>query len=126
METKQHLFREHEENIELASKIDFYKVEIRNLKTILTEHSKEVELKNQLIELEHLQNQLDIQENQANTISHTIRNNEKRIDAEFDEEGGEKNLRIQDHQKSKDLVSSFERNFKELRREIGKFTSKHS
>ncbi|MEY4603188.1 MAG: hypothetical protein RIT43_480 [Bacteroidota bacterium] len=127
METKEHVFKEHEENVELASKIDFYKVEILNLKTILSDFSKEIQMKNQLLELEHLENQMDIQENHANTISHAIRNDEKRIDGLF--ETNDKTPPpsvVQNHQKLKDLISSFERNFRELRREIGNFTSKVS
>ncbi len=125
METKEHVFKEHEENMELAGKIDFYKVEIRNLRTILSDISKEIQLKNELLELEHLQNQLDIQENHANYISHTIRNDEKRIDSIFDAKVSIP-TDSKSHQKSKDLVSSFERNFRELRHEIGNFTSKVS
>ena len=113
------LQQEHIENTELQSKMDFYKDEIRILKNRLTDLSKELEKEKDLKELEQLQNQLDIQENNANNISHAIRNNEKGIDKAFVKIMDEKlSLRNDQHQKELDLVTTFEKNLKEVRKAV--------
>jgi|GEM_PF-2145198 len=50
--------------------MDFYKDEIRILKNRLADLSKELDKTKDLKELERLQNQLEIQANNANNISH--------------------------------------------------------
>ena len=113
------LQQEHIENTELQSKMDFYKDEIRILKNRLTDLSKELEKEKDLKELEQLQNQLDIQENNANNISHAIRNNEKGIDKACVKIKDEKLiLRKEQHQKELDLVATFEKNLKEVRKAV--------
>ncbi len=119
MEKITNLSKEHEDNVELASKINFYKDEIRILKNRLIDLSKELIKQKDLKELERLQNQLEIQENNANNISHAIRNNEKIIDKVYSKGPDEEmKNRMEQHQKEIDLVNTFEKNFKELRRAI--------
>jgi hypothetical protein len=124
MEKAINLHREHQENVELASKINFYKDEIRILKNRLVDLSKELSKQNDLKEVERLQNQLEIQENNANNISHAIRNNEKIIDKVYSKGPG-KDLkhRPEQHQKEIDLVDAFEKNFKEIRKSIKELAS---
>ena len=125
MEKDAQLAKEHEENRELASKIEFYKDEIRILKNRITELAKDLEKEKDLKELERLQNQLEIQENNANSISHAIRNNEKHIDTLLSKKSEDvPKTRSEQHQKEVDLVASFERNFKEVRSSIKSLSAK--
>jgi predicted nucleic acid-binding Zn-ribbon protein len=125
MEKDAQLAKEHEENRELASKIEFYKDEIRILKNRITELAKDLEKEKDLKELERLQNQLEIQENNANSISHAIRNNEKHIDTLLSKKSEDvPKIRSEQHQKEVDLVTSFERNFKEVRSSIKSLSAK--
>jgi hypothetical protein len=125
MEKDAQLAKEHEENRELASKIEFYKDEIRILKNRITELAKDLEKEKDLKELERLQNQLEIQENNANSISHAIRNNEKQIDTLLSKKSEDvPKTRSKQHQKEVDLVASFERNFKEVRSSIKSLSAK--
>jgi hypothetical protein len=119
MEKITNLSKEHQENVELESRMNFYKDEIRILKNRLTDLSKELIEQKDLKELERLQNQLEIQENNANNISHAIRNNEKIIDKVYSKGPGEDmKHRTEQHQKEIDLVNAFEKNFKGIRKAI--------
>jgi hypothetical protein len=62
---------------------------------------------------------LEIQENNVNNITHAIRNDEKFIDKTLSKgPTRETKSREEQHQKEFDLVLSFERNFKEVRKAI--------
>jgi len=74
------LKKEHQDNVKLANKINFYKDEIQILKKSLVDLSKEFNKQNDLKELVRLQNLLKIQEKNAKNISQAIRNDEKIID----------------------------------------------
>lgn len=119
------LNKEHQDNNELISKMDFYKDEIRILKNRLTDVSKEIQKEKDLKELERLQNQLEIQENNANNIAHSIRNEEKIIDKLLTKgQTNDSEKRSEQHKKELDLVQSFEKNIKEVRKAIKDLTSR--
>ncbi len=119
------LNKEHQDNNELISKMDFYKDEIRILKNRLTDVSKEIQKEKDLKELERLQNQLEIQENNANNIAHSIRNEEKIIDKLLTKgQTNDSETRSEQHKKELDLVQSFEKNIKEVRKAIKDLTSR--
>lgn len=125
MEKDVQLAQEHQENVELASKMEFYKDEIRILKNRMAEIAKDLEKEKDLKELERLQNQLDIQENNANNISHSIRNNEKYIDKLLSKKAEDvPKTRAEQHRKEKDLVAAFEKNFHEVRSSIKSLSAK--
>jgi hypothetical protein len=119
MENFTTLNKAHQENTELTSKMEFYKDEIRILKNRLSDVAKDLKKEKDLKELERLQNQLEIQENNVNNIAHAIRNDEKLIDKTLSKgPTKESNFRDEQHKKELDLVLSFERNFKEVRKAI--------
>ena len=125
MEKFTSLNKEHQDNNELISKMDFYKDEIRILKNRLTDVSKEIQKEKDLKELERLQNQLEIQENNANNIAHSIRNEEKIIDKLLTKgQTNDSETRSEQHKKELDLVQSFEKNIKEVRKAIKDLTSR--
>jgi predicted nucleic acid-binding Zn-ribbon protein len=119
MENFTTLNKAHQENNELTSKMEFYKDEIRILKNRLSDVAKDLKKEKDLKEIERLQNQLEIQENNVNNITHAIRNDEKFIDKTLSKgPSRETKSREEQHQKELDLVLSFERNFKEVRKAI--------
>jgi hypothetical protein len=127
MEKETQLTKEHEENIVLAGKMEFYKDELRILKNRLAEIANVLVKENDLKELERIQNQIEIQENNANSIAHAIRTNEKYIDKHYSKKSGEVPPdRTVQHQKEIDSASSFEKNFKELRDSFKRLSAKVS
>ena len=69
--------------------------------------------------------QLMIQENAINEISHLIKNNEKAFDLEMDKNPiAIDTLKVEYHKKEQDSIVRFEKNFKELRADFNRFAAK--
>jgi hypothetical protein len=125
MSTKVGLYELHEEHKEWIQKLNFYKDDInifeKRLQELVSKNTKEEATK----EIEHFQNQFIIQKNNIDTIKHIITVDEDEIQKEVN-----KNLvavdhrKVEDHPKERDLVETFEANYKELREEFNKFSAK--
>jgi hypothetical protein len=125
MKTQESVYKQHEENTEWSSKLDFYKDEV----TILTGRLKEIASKNSsaeaMVDTERFQNQLMIQENAINEISHLIKNNEKVLELEVDKNPvAIDHRKVEYHTKEQNLIVGFEKNFKELRADFNRFAAK--
>jgi hypothetical protein len=125
MESKATIYTQHEENKEWTSKLTFYKDEIK----ILTGRVEELASKNTsnevLVGVERFQNQLIIQRNNIDEILHLVKLNEEALIAEINANPiAVDHRKVEYHAKEKDMVESFEKNFKELRAEFNEFASK--
>jgi hypothetical protein len=125
MKAQESVYKQHEENTEWSSKLDFYKDEV----TILTGRLKEIASKNSsaeaMVHTERFQNQLMIQENAINEISHLIKNNEKELELEVDKNPvAIDHRKVEYHTKEQKLIVGFEKNFKELRADFNRFAAK--
>jgi hypothetical protein len=73
----------------------------------------------QLAKIEKFQNQLEIQKNNINDLTHELKRDEKIIDKQFTKVA---NLsEAVHHSKEKELLGSFEQNFKELKEDFQSF-----
>ena len=125
MKTGEKIYTQHADHTEWLSKMKFYTDEISILKNRLGEIAAKNNQKDVLAQVEHFQNQLIIQKNNIDEISHSIRVDEDTIQKEV-----EKNPVAIDHREmpshsaEKNTVDAFEKNFNELRAEFKTFASK--
>lgn len=125
MSTSESIYKQHEENTEWINKLSFYKDEIK----IMTSRLEEIASKNSgedaLAEVEHFQNQLIIQRNNIDNISHEVKINEEALVAEIkDNPTAVDHRKVEYHAKEQELVASFEKNFNDLRDDFNRFSAK--
>ena len=118
-------FEQHEENADWLNRLRFYRDEIAIFKSRLEEIAHKNTGKEVLTQLEHFQNQLQIQMENIDHIRHTVQMNEH----EFSEEVRLNPMMIQQrkmeyHEREEDLVLTFEKTFDALRKELNRFLSK--
>ena len=125
MNTGEKIYTQHADHTEWLSKLKFYTDEISILKGRLEEIASKNNQQNVLAQVEHFQNQLIVQKNNIDEISHTIKLDESAIEKEVN-----KNPVAVDHRempsnsKQKEAVDAFEKNFNELRTEFKIFAAK--
>ena len=125
METKENIYKQHEENKEWTSKLDFYKDEVKIMTGRLEEVASKNNAKEVLAEVEHFQNQLIIQRNNIDEIMHAVKINEESLLADIKSNPtAADHRRTEYHATEKDLVDSFEKNFNDLRGEFKEFIAK--
>jgi hypothetical protein len=122
MKTKEKIDKQHVENRDWVSQLDFYKDDIR----ILTERLEDIAEKNSsyevLAEVEKFQNQFIVQRNNIDEIEHLITVNDGILLRIFDENPVTKDhQKVEFHAKEKELVETFENNFKELSEDFKSF-----
>lgn len=122
---KEKVFAQHEENVEFLNKLAFYKEDL----TILQNRLDEVASKNSsadcLMYVERFQNQIKIQHNNIDVLRHDVKQDENRIEAAVLENPVAVDHRsIPYHEKEKEGVDNFERNFNDLRGEMNEFFAK--
>ena len=125
MSTNESIYKQHEENTEWINKLNFYKDEIK----IMTGRLEEIASKNSsddaLAEVERFQNQLIIQRNNIDNISHEVKMNEEALIEEIKENPvAVDHRKVEYHAKEQDLVDSFEKNFNDLRDDFNRFSTK--
>jgi hypothetical protein len=126
MKSEESIYKQHSENNEWASKLNFYKDEINILKDRLAEIASKNSSKEVLAEVEHFQNQFIIQRNNIDEISHTIKMNEESLQKEIKSNPvAVDHRKVEYHINEKNAVEAFEKNFNELRTEFKAFLSKH-
>jgi hypothetical protein len=119
------IYKQHTDNITWLSKMKFYTDEIKILKNRLGEIADKNNRKDVLANVEHFQNQLIIQKNTIDEISHIINLEEYAIQKEII-----KNPVAIDHREMKsnkevkNNVDTFEKNFNELRADFKTFAAK--
>jgi hypothetical protein len=125
MKTGEKIYTQHADHTEWLSKMKFYTDEIKILKNRLGEIADKNNRKDVLANVEHFQNQLIIQKNTIDEISHIINLEEYAIQKEII-----KNPVAIDHREMKsnkevkNNVDTFEKNFNELRADFKTFAAK--
>ena len=126
MKSEESIYKQHSENSEWASKLNFYRDEIAILKTRLEEIASKNSNKDVLLEVEHFQNQFIIQKNNIDEISHNVKMNEESLQKEINSNPiAVDHRKVEYHIKEKNAVESFEKNFNDLRSEFKVFLAKH-
>lgn len=125
MKTKDIIYTQHDEHRAWMSKLKFYEDEILILKNRLSEIVSKNTNKDILAQAEHFQNQLIVQKENIDEISHSITVDEDTIRKAVDKKPKFiDQLDTEPHTKEKQAMDSFEKNFTELRAEFNKFASK--
>jgi hypothetical protein len=125
MSQKESIYKQHEENTEWISKLDFYKDEIAILKARLEEITTKNNAKEVLMQVEYFQNQWIIQRNNIDEISHQVRANEAALIEEINSNPvAVDHRKTEYHAQEQDLVNSFEKNFNDIRKEFNTFSAK--
>ncbi len=122
---KESIYKQHEENTDWLNRLDFYKEDIK----ILTKRLEEIASKNSaaevLSEVERFQNQFIIQNNNIDEIKHLVKENEDLLKKEIESNPvAVDHRKMEYHEKEKELVEAFEKNFNSLRDDYNTFSSK--
>jgi hypothetical protein len=119
MKPQEKVYKDHAENREYESRLAFYKDELSIFENQLENIAKDERHQRQLAKIEKFQNQLEIQKNNINDLTHELKRDEKIIDKKFTKVA---NLsEAVHHSKEKELLGSFEKNFKELKEDFQSF-----
>ncbi|MBI3238874.1 MAG: hypothetical protein HYZ43_08575 [Flavobacteriia bacterium] len=125
MNQKESIYKQHEENTEWMSKLNFYKDEIEILKGRLEEITGKNNAHEVLSQVEHFQNQWIIQRNNIDEISHQVKANEASLLEEINSNPvAVDHRKVEYHAQEQELVDSFEKNFNDLRQEFNTFSAK--
>jgi hypothetical protein len=125
MNQKESIYKQHEENTEWMSKLNFYKDEIEILKGRLEEITSKNNAQEVLSQVEHFQNQWIIQRNNIDEISHQVKANEASLLEEINSNPvAVDHRKVEYHAQEQELVDSFEKNFNDLRQEFNTFSAK--
>jgi hypothetical protein len=125
MATKEKIYTQHHENEDWINKLDFYKEELNILKGRLEELALKNTSKKVTLEIEHFQNQFIIQNNNIDNIAHAVKINESELIASIESNPvAAAHRKIEYHEREHDLVTTFEKNFKQLRKDFNNFSSK--
>jgi hypothetical protein len=125
METKKTIYQLHEEHKTWLNKLLFYKDELK----IMDKRILEVAEKNTSKEVrslaDHFNNQLIIQKEQIDILTHDIKSHELYLEAAVQNNPNAiDNEKFSDHKKHRESIATFEKLFKELREELIDFLSK--
>ena len=83
MKPQESVYKDHAENREFESRLAFYKDELSIFENQLENVAKEERHQRQLAKIEKFQNQLEIQKNNINDLTHELKRDEKIIDKQF-------------------------------------------
>lgn len=125
METKKTIYELHEDHKTWQNKLSFYRDEIKIMQNRISEIAAKNTAKEVLAFVEHFQNQLIIQDEQTDILSHDIKKREAVLEA-----AANRNKVAVDHEKFEDdpllrsQMDDFERLFNDLRKELITFLSK--
>ncbi|MBL7937590.1 MAG: hypothetical protein JNM51_17435 [Bacteroidia bacterium] len=125
MKTGEKIYTQHADHTEWMSKLKFYADEIILMKGRLGELASKNNQSEVLASVEHFQNQLIIQKNNIDELSHTIKLDESVIEKEVNKNPIAVDHReMPSHSNEKEAVEAFEKNFNELRTEFKLFAAK--
>jgi hypothetical protein len=123
METKKTISELHEEHKTWLNKLLFYKDELKIMDNRILEVAKKNTSKEVQSLVDHFNNQLIIQKEQIDILSHDIKSHEQYLKAiPIDNDIDNKNFL--DHKKHRESIVIFEKLFKDLREELIDFLSK--
>lgn len=122
---KTNIYSQHHEHIEWLNVLSFYKDDVKILQKRIEEIVQKNTSKEILAQVEHFQNQLIIQNNSIDDIRKHIEKDEQILVNSV-----EKNIVASDHRQMEDHteeradVTSFEKNFEDLRKSLNRFLAK--
>jgi hypothetical protein len=115
----------HEEHKTWLNKLLFYKDELKIMDNRILEVVKKNTSKEVQSLADYLNNQVIIQKEQIDILSHDIKSHELYLDAAaIDNPKGIDNEKFLDHKKHRESIAIFEKLFKDLREELIDFLSK--
>jgi hypothetical protein len=118
-------FEQHEENTDWLSRLHFYRDEIAIFKSRLEEIARKNTGKEVLAQLDHFQNQMQVQLENIDHIRHAVQMNEHAIAEEVRLNPMIVEQRqMEYHEHEADLVLTFEKTFEAFRKELNRFLSK--
>lgn len=125
MNTKKTISELHEEHKTWLNKLLFYKDELKIMDNRILEVAKKNTSKEEQSLIDHLNNQLIIQKEQINILTHDIKSHESYLNvAVIDNDKDIDNESFLDHKKHRESIAIFEKLFKDLREELIDFLSK--
>lgn len=124
MEKKESIISLHGDHIEWINKLDFYKDDLKIFNNRLAEIVSKNNHTEVLAEIEKFQNQFIVQNDNIDQIKHIINLDEDKIIKEINSNPIAVDHRTMSHSGEKDLVDTFEKNFKSIREEFNKFSAK--
>ncbi len=115
----------HGDHKDWLSKLDFYEHEIAKINNRLAEVASKNTGKDTLAIVEHIQNQMIVQKQNIDTLTHNINEHETYLMKKV-ESGptASDQMKSNDHPKLRAEIESFEKHFNELRKELLTFLSK--
>lgn len=124
METK-NVFDLHAEHREWLNKIAFYKDEIKVMRNRVAEVASKNTAQDVQAMIEHFQNQLIVQDEQADITRHNVREYQQVIEDHLKKNSvASDHLKWNDHIHMREQVETFERIFNELRKELITFIAR--
>ncbi len=118
-------FQIHEEHKEWLNNLFFYKDELSIMQRRIAEIAKKYSTKDVLANVEHFQNQLKIQKEQIDILSHEIKIHEESLEKEINkDETKVESVKCLSHTDETEQLHTFEKIFKELRKELNLFLAK--
>ncbi|WP_300666370.1 hypothetical protein [Fluviicola sp.] len=125
MSQNEFIYKQHEENVDWSSKLDFYKDEIKILQKRLEEIAAKNNHKDVLALVEQFQDRLIIHRNTVDEIQHKVTISEDRLQEEINQNPvAADHRKVPDHQSEKEAIQTFEKVFSELHEEFNRFVSK--
>ena len=116
----------HEEHIQWINKMLFYKDEMKVMQNRLSEVAGKNTDREVQAMVEHFQNQLIVQNEQADILKHTIKQYENTIESHLNKNDvAADKLKWDDHSDLREKVETFEKIINELRGELIDFLAKY-
>ena len=118
------IYNQHYEHTQWLNKLSFYKDEISVMQKRIEEIAKKNSAKEVTVQIEHVQNQLLIQQNNMDDIKHHIKQDEQNLKNNImKNETAIDHRKIEDHVKEREEIIAFEDNFNKLRKELNAFVA---
>ena len=111
------------DHTEWINKLDFYKDDLKIFNNRLSEIVSKNNHTEVLAEVEKFQNQFIVQNDNIDQIKHIINLDEDKIIKEVNSNPIAVDHRNMNHSGERDLVDTFEKNFKSIREEFNKFSA---
>ncbi|MBL7924548.1 MAG: hypothetical protein JNL88_10155 [Bacteroidia bacterium] len=122
---KKYVYDLHAEHKEWLNKMSFYKDEIKVMRNRLSEVAAKNTDREVQAHVEHFQNQLIVQDEQADILRHNIKEYENVIEDHLKKNDvAADHLKWDDHSHLRDDVDTFEKIINDLRRELITFLSR--
>jgi hypothetical protein len=122
---KTSLYSQHTEHSEWIGKLAFYKDELAIMQNRIEEIISKNTSKEAAIDVEHFQNQIIIQTDTIKSLIRRIEKDEKAIQDNINKNSVACDHRkAEDHIEEREMIDSFEKNFREVKNELNRFLSK--